>query len=68
MVYNSIKIPIILHYFDIEYIFAYLCKLQILERWVALNAEEGERVFRELIHQLKKEIDIPKDDASDRRG
>lgn len=54
------------HYFDIEYIFAYLCKLQILERWVALNAEEGERVFRELIHQLKKEVDIPKDDAINR--
>ena len=50
----------VFHYFDIEYIFAYLAKLQILERWVKLNAEEGERVFRELIHNLKKEADIPK--------
>lgn len=46
-------------YFNIEYIFAYLCKLRILERWVSLNAEEGERVFRELIAQLKNEIQKP---------
>ena len=48
-----------LDYFNIEYIFAYLCKLQILERWVSLNAEEGERVFRELIAGLKNEIEMP---------
>ena len=48
-------------YFNIEYIFAYLCKLRILERWVSLNAEEGERVFRELITQLKNEIQKPED-------
>lgn len=48
-------------YFNIEYIFAYLCKLKILERWVNLNAEEGEKVFRELIAQLKSEIQKPED-------
>ncbi len=48
-------------YFNIEYLFAYLCKLQILERWVNLNAEEGERVFRELIDGLKNEIQKPED-------
>lgn len=46
-------------YFNVEYIFAYLCKLQILERWVSLNAEEGERVFRELIAGLKDDITMP---------
>lgn len=46
-------------YFNIEYIFAYLCKLQILERWVSLNTEEGERIFRELINNLKNETKIP---------
>ncbi len=49
-------------YFNIEYIFAYLCKLQILERWVSLNAEEGERVFRELISGLKEGIKMPEED------
>ncbi len=48
-------------YFNIEYIFAYLCKLQILERWVSLNAEEGERVFRELINNLKNKTELPED-------
>ena len=48
-------------YFNIEYLFAYLCKLQILERWVQLNAEEGERVFRELIENMKKEVKLPDD-------
>lgn len=48
-------------YFNIEYIFAYLCKLQILERWVNLNAEEGEKVFRELIAGLKENIKMPEE-------
>ncbi len=48
-------------YFNIEYIFAYLCKLQILERWVKLNAEEGERIFRELIDNLKSDVTIPEE-------
>ena len=46
-------------YFNIDYIFAYLCKLQILQRWVSLNAEEGERVFRELIARLKGDVKVP---------
>lgn len=48
-------------YFNIEYLFAYLCKLQILERWVQLNAEEGERVFCDLIENMKKEVKMPDD-------
>ena len=49
-------------YFNVEYLFAYLCKLQILERWVELNAEEGERVFRELIANMKKEVKLPEEE------
>ena len=45
--------------FSIEYIFAWLCKLQILERWNNLNAEKGERVFRQLISDIKSEVEIP---------
>jgi hypothetical protein len=48
-------------YFNVESIFAYLCKLRILERWVSLNAEEGERVFREMIARLKDGIQKPED-------
>ncbi|HTN68983.1 MAG TPA: DUF2764 family protein [Dysgonamonadaceae bacterium] len=49
-------------YFNVEYLFAYLCKLQILERWAQLNAEEGERVFRELIANMKKEVKLPEEE------
>lgn len=51
----------IFDYFDINFIFAYLCKLQILERWVQLNAEEGERIFRQIITDLKRGVSMPED-------
>ena len=57
--WNWLEENTVFDYFNIEYIFAYLCKLQILERWVQLNAEEGERVFRELIANMKEEVNIP---------
>lgn len=49
-------------YFNLENIFAYFCKLQILERWVNLNAEEGERIFRQLISNLKEKVRIPEEE------
>lgn len=52
----------VFNYFNVEYIFAYLSKLHILERWVSLNAEEGERVFRELISGLKEGVEMPEED------
>lgn len=59
--WNWLEENTVFDYFNIEQIFAYLCKLHILERWVSLNAEEGERVFRELIAGLKNEIKMPED-------
>ncbi|MDR3137952.1 MAG: DUF2764 domain-containing protein [Tannerellaceae bacterium] len=40
--------------FDVESVFAYLCKLDILERWVNLDKITGEQTFRNLIGILKK--------------
>lgn len=57
--WNWLEDNTIFDYFNVEYIFAYLCKLQILERWVSLNAEEGERIFRQLINDLRKEVKVP---------
>ncbi len=59
--WNWLEDNTIFDYFNIEYIFAYLCKLQILERWVSLNAEDGERIFRELISNLRNEIQMPEE-------
>ncbi|WP_308559499.1 DUF2764 family protein [uncultured Porphyromonas sp.] len=41
--------------FDIEYLLAYYLELEILERWVSLNEETGEQVFRQIVSQLKHE-------------
>lgn len=59
--WNWLEDNTIFDYFNVEYIFAYLCKLQILERWVSLNAEEGERIFRQLINDLRKEVKVPEE-------
>lgn len=40
--------------FDIESVFAYLLKLEMIERWVTLDKVTGERTFRELVGAMKK--------------
>jgi hypothetical protein len=40
--------------FDVESVFAYLCKVDILERWINLDKVAGEQTFRNLIGILKK--------------
>ena len=43
-------------YFSIERVFAYLIKLDIIERWISLNPEQGEKKFREMINSLKESV------------
>lgn len=43
--------------FDIESVFAYLLKLEMIERWVTLDKATGEKMFRELIGSMKKGSD-----------
>lgn len=43
-------------YFSIERVFAYLVKLEIIERWVSLDPVEGAKVFRSLIDTLKDNV------------
>ncbi|MCC8153078.1 MAG: DUF2764 domain-containing protein [Tannerellaceae bacterium] len=40
--------------FDIESIFAYLLKLELIERWVKLDRNAGKQTFRELVGSMKK--------------
>ena len=44
------------NYFSIERVFAYLVKLEIIERWVSLDPVEGGKIFRELINSLKNSV------------
>ncbi|MDD2436581.1 MAG: DUF2764 family protein [Massilibacteroides sp.] len=41
--------------FDIESVFAYLLKIEMIERWTNLDKASGEASFRELISAMKKD-------------
>lgn len=47
------------HYFSIEKIFAFLVKLDIIERWSRLDEGTGQQLFRRLIDDIKGEAQIP---------
>ena len=49
------------NYFTIEKIFVFLMKLEMIERWVSLDKEKGNELFRRLIDQLKDEVQIPQE-------
>ncbi len=46
------------YYFSIEVLLAYLIKLQSLERWLKLDAKQGEEIFRHLIVSMKENVQI----------
>ena len=41
------------HYFDIEAVLAYIAKLHIVNRWLALDEEEGRERFRRLVQEVR---------------
>ncbi|MDR1601440.1 MAG: DUF2764 domain-containing protein [Tannerella sp.] len=41
--------------FDIETIFAYLLRIEMIERWTSLDKTKGEQTFRELVGAVKRE-------------
>ena len=49
------------NYFTIEKIFVFLMKLEMIERWVSLDKNKGNEMFRQLIDQLKDEVQIPQE-------
>ncbi len=46
------------YYFSVEVLLAYLVKLQSVERWLSLDAKEGEAIFRQLIQSMKENVQI----------
>lgn len=44
------------HYFSVERVLVQFLRAQMLNRWNILTAEEGEKVFREIIDNLKKDV------------
>ena len=41
------------HYFDITAVLAYVTKLHIVDRWLALDEEKGREFFRKLVLEVK---------------
>ena len=40
------------HYFDLTAVLAYVCKLHIVDRWLALDEEMGRELFRKLVQEV----------------
>lgn len=57
--WNWMEDAIFFDYFTIERIFAFLLKLEMIERWIALDKEKGNLLFRSIIDSLKNEVQIP---------
>lgn len=49
------------HYFTIERIFVFLMQLEMIERWISLDKEKGNELFRKMIQDLKNEAQIPEE-------
>lgn len=49
------------HYFTIERIFVFLMQQEMIERWISLDKEKGNELFRKMIQDLKNEVQIPEE-------
>ena len=47
--------------FSMEAVFAYLCKLQMQERWAKLDVEQGKETFQKIIDDLRSEAQVPEE-------
>ena len=47
--------------FSIDAVFAYVCKLEMLERWAKLDVETGRETFRQIIENLRGEARVPEE-------
>ena len=46
-------------YFSIERLYVFLLQLEIIERWISMDKEKGNQMFREIIDSLKGEVRVP---------
>jgi len=49
------------HYFTIEIIFTFVVKLEIISRWLKLDKNTGEKLFRDLVGQIKTTYSFPEE-------
>lgn len=46
-------------YFSAERLYAFLNQLEMVERWISLDKEKGNEMFRAIITSLKNEVKVP---------
>ncbi len=49
------------HYFTIEKIFAYILKMEMIERWLRLDKKTGEELFNRLLTNLESSYEFPEE-------
>lgn len=54
-----IENAVFFNYFSIERVFAFLLNLEMLERWISMDKEKGNLLFRNMIDALKNDVQIP---------
>ena len=47
------------NYYTVERLFVFLLQLEMIERWISLDKEKGNQLFRSSIETLKDEVQIP---------
>ena len=47
--------------FDMAAVFAYLCKLEMQERWAKLDVAQGKETFQKIIDDLRSEAQVPEE-------
>jgi hypothetical protein len=46
-------------YFSLERLYVFLLQTDIIERWLTLDKEKGNQMFRSIIAALKDEVKVP---------
>ncbi len=61
MYWQWIDIHTFFHYFTIEKILGFIIQLEIVERWLALDRQTGENMFRQLLDNIGNSFTLPDD-------
>ncbi|MGL4852428.1 MAG: DUF2764 domain-containing protein [Phocaeicola sp.] len=59
--WNWMEDEMFFNYFTVERLYAFLVRLEMIERWISMDAEKGSERFREIINQLKSDVQIPEE-------
>lgn len=59
--WNWLENEAFFHYFTVERLFVFLLQLDMVERWTQLDKEKGKELFRQMIQNLKEDVQIPEE-------